>query len=62
MMPAPTFSKKSGSHSLTSRTISEMTMRASYGASPVCIIRCRRCSTMPDTVWTIEVKAPIGMT
>ena len=39
-----------------------MTRRASYGASPVFIIRCRRCRTMPETVCTIEVNAAIGIT
>ena len=34
-----------------------MTIRASYGASPVFTIRCSRCSTMPDTVCTIDVNA-----
>ena len=34
-----------------------MTSRASCGVSPVFTIRCRRCSTMPDTVCTIDVKA-----
>mgnify|MGYP003449262342 CR=1 FL=1 len=37
-----------------------ITIRASYGVSPAFIIRCRRCSTSPDTVCTIEVKAATG--
>ena len=55
-------SKKAGSFPLTRPTIASTTARVSAGASPVRIIRCRRCRTMPDTVWTIEVKAATGMT
>jgi len=55
-------SKNSGSHSRTRRTISSTTTRASYGVSPLFTIRSSRCSTMPDTVCTIDVKAAIGMT
>ncbi len=38
------------------------TARDSRGVSPVRIIRCRRCRTMPETVWTMEVKAATGIT
>ena len=37
-------------------------LRASYGASLVFTIRQSRCSTMPETVCTIEVNAAIGTT
>ena len=36
------------------------TATLSRGQSPVRIIRQSRCSTMPETVWTIEVKAASG--
>ena len=58
----PTFSKNIGSTSFTRSTIAPITMAASYGTSPAFNMRWRRCSTMPDTVCTIEVNAPIGMT
>ena len=60
--PWPTLSKKSGSSARTWSTIAVTTAAASVGVSPVRIIRCRRWSTMPDTVCTIEVKAATGMT
>jgi hypothetical protein len=58
----PTFSKNKGSTSFTRSTIAPMTSRASCGVSPALSIRCRRCSTSPETVCTIDVKAAIGMT
>ncbi len=45
--PCPIRSKKAGSRSLTSATIASTTARVSAGASPVRIMRCSRCSTMP---------------
>ena len=39
-----------------------MTACASYGVSLVFTMRCRRWSTIPDTVCTIDVNAPMGMT
>ena len=58
----PTFSKNSGSISRTRATIRPMTSAASCGVSPAAAMRRSRCSVMPDTVWTIEVNAPSGMT
>ena len=39
-----------------------MTIAASYGTSPAFSMRLRRCRTMPETVCTIDVNAPIGIT
>jgi hypothetical protein len=47
---------------LTRRTIWEITWQVSYGESPVFTMRYSRCSTMPDTVCTIDVNAAIGIT
>ena len=55
-------SKNAGSSCFTSPTIASTTARVSAGASPVRIMRYRRCSTMPETVCTIEVKAATGIT
>ena len=48
--------------SFTSRTISPITSRASCGASPAAAMRRSRWSVMPETVWTIDVNAAIGIT
>jgi hypothetical protein len=55
-------SKKAGSSCFTSSTIVSTTARVSAGASPVRIMRWSRCSTIPLSVCTIEVKAAIGIT
>ena len=60
--PGPTRSKNAGSTSRTASTMAETTATVSRGQSPVRIIRHSRCSTMPETVCTIEVKAPTGIT
>ena len=43
-------------------TIAVTTRTFSAGVSPVRIIRYRRCSTIPDTVCTMDVNAATGIT
>ena len=59
---SPTRWKKSGSSSSTLATIADTTPTLSVGASPVRIMRWSRWSTIPDMVWTIDVKAATGIT